>query len=262
MDKKLTAQDWIFWSIFTLLIIIISFLIFWILGHARFDYMGEIAFIIFLIVYAGWKKAFYRFSIIILVCILIYLIQMIFESPEYKDGLEAFNQGDYITAIKKFKTVIANEPEHYNVAYKLCISQYNLGQYKEALPNCNRAINYVYPLENESYAARARVYKALNMPSKAIRDYTKSLKSFNSWYVLWERCVMYNRVKQYEKAIKDCHSALKLNKDFYDVWWPLGNAYYAKNEYSKALKAYLNYQHKANKTPEFMQKRIVEIRGE
>ena len=262
MQNKLIGLYWLFWLLFTLVIIAISYLIFWVIGYERFDYYGEIAFIICLIIWAGWKKAFFRLSLITLACILIYIVLQVLESTEYKEGLAAFDRQDYVTAVKKLKRVIANEPDHYEAAYRLCTAQYKLGQYNEALPHCNRAINLGYPLENESYASRARVYRSLNRPLKAIKDYTASLEAFNSWHILWERCVMYNQVKKYDKAIDDCQSALKLNKELHEAWWPLGNAYYYKEDFNNALSAYLNYQKNFKQSPEFMQDRITEIRGE
>lgn len=261
MVEKLIKTDWLFWIIFTLFLIPVGFFTLWLLGDERFALYGETAFIIWLIVYAGLKRAFYRFAIIILVSILIYFGINLFESREYKEGSKAFDKEQYEIAIQKLKVVLENEPDHYEAAYKLCVSQYKTENFKEALSSCNRAIKYGYPLENESHATRARIYKSLNEPNKAIRDFSRSLKSFTNWFVLFERCALYNQLKQYDKAIDDCKLALELNENLHEAWWSLGNAYYHKKDFNNALNAYLNYQKKSKEIPNFMRDRIIEMHG-
>lgn len=260
MDSELTKRDWIFWSLFAVLITVIGVTLFWFIDPATWNYYTELAFIIFLIGVAGWVRALRRFVLIGLVCVLVYLLMAAFESPEYKAGAEAFDDEDFETAVAKLKTVIDGDPEHYEAAYRLCVAHSKLERYEEALPYCNRAIKLDYPIKNESYSARARVLRGLNRPKAAIDDFTESLRYFKSWYVLWERCRLYNQVKRYDDAIRDCRKALAMNKTFYDVWWPLGNAYYQKRDFKKALEAYTRYHQNAAETPEFMKQRIKDLR--
>lgn len=251
------------WSVFILSVLglgLISLLIFWLFFNVSLSTLIEIAFIIYLLVYAGWKRSTNSIIIIIIVCLIAYWFMWGTENPEYKSGVAAFKNNDYKTAVQKLEQVIEIERDHYDAYYFLCMAKSKQGHFKEALSACNTAIKLDYPIINESHNARARVYVALKQPDKAIQDYTISLKFFKSWYVLWERCRMYNRVNQYENAINDCKSSLELNEQWYDPWWPLGNAYYQKNDLKNALRAYENYQRKAKKTPEFMQKRIFELK--
>lgn len=258
-DNNITKGEWLFWTIFTVIITIISIFIYWMVDGIKWHNIAEVAFIIYLIGYAGWKTAFHSFVSIALICIVIYLFILAMENPEYKSGISALNNNDYKTAITKLEQVIADDPGHYNAFHALCEAKTKVGHLKEALLDCNRAINLNYPIKNESYANRARVYEKLGKHEKAIKDFTVSLKHFKSWYVLYERCILFNRVKRYDNAIKDCTTAHKLNNDFYHLWWPLGNAFYQNKEYKKAFQAYKNYQQKAEKTPEFMQQRMAEI---
>lgn len=238
----------------------ISIVIFWLFFNVSLSTLIEIAFIFYLLVYAGWKRSISSILIIVSVCLIIYWFMWLTENPEYESGVTAFENKDYKTAVEKLEQVIAIERDHYDAYYLLCMAKSKQGRFKEALSACNTAIQLDYPVKSESHNARARVYVALKQPDKAIHDYTISLNFFKSWYVLWERCRMYNRINQYDNAINDCKASLELNDKWYDPWWPLGNAYYKKNDFKNALRAYENYQRKAEKTPDFMQKRISEIK--
>ena len=123
----------------------------------------------------------------------------------------------------------------------------------------NRRLTMTTPDGNLTVLADKHGGKKLNRPKEAIDDFTSSLRFFRSWYVLFERCRLYNQIKRYDDAIRDCRAALAMNKTFYDVWWPLGNAYYQKKDFRSALDAYSRYQQNAEKTPEFMQQRIRDL---
>jgi tetratricopeptide (TPR) repeat protein len=218
-----------------------------------------IAFSLTLMIETGWKNSLVSLTSVAIFCLIIYFIMMLLESKEYKEGIAAYENKAYQQAVTYLQQVVAQDKTHYNAYYYLCDSKLKLKQYKNALAYCNRAIDLDYPLKNESHAARGRVYEALGQTQKAIKDYSISLDHFQSWYVLYERCRMYIRSKQYDQAVADCEKSRQLNPQWQAILLPLGNAYYKNKNYDSALSIYLKYQLGVNEVPEYISDRIEQL---
>lgn len=245
--------------IFIVIVSSLSYLIYLILDSPSAGWIVAVAFVIVTMKETGWKKSITSLSAVIVLCFIAYFIMVIMESKEYKVGLAAYESENFTEAVTFFEQVIAQDKTHYNAYYYLCSSKLKLKQYSEALPYCNQAIHLDYPIKNESFAARARVHENLGATQKAITDYSESLRSFQSWYVLYERCRMYIRNRDYDKAISDCNASLKLNPQWYAPLLPLGNALYQKKDFENARLTYVKYQNKVSDIPDYMRRRIIEL---
>jgi tetratricopeptide (TPR) repeat protein len=244
-------------------------------GLTLFFFSGVIKWIFLtLIVFAsagaGIKEGLKGVCWLVLVCGIFYLIFWFFESPEYRAGYTAYEKGDYVTAIDNLDLAIKTHPEKGNGYLLRCKAKLKSGQTHAALPDCNLAIMLKYERKEESYAARARVHKKLDMLEQAVADFTVALKHVNwdssesKWYLLYERGLVNEQLERSDYAISDLLAAIELNEDWYAAWWPLGNSYFKKGKLILSLSAYEHYResHDPNVDPfpESLNKRMAYLR--
>ncbi len=209
-----------------------------------------------LIKFMGFGRGLAYFLIIGVVCTGIWAWVWFSESPEYRAGINAFDNEDFATAVKNLDIVIKNNPDHDEAYVKRCIALRRIGRSADALPDCNKAIKLGYIYEDESYRARAFVYEALGRPKEAVQDYTTALRARLNPYDLFNRGRMHRQLKQYDLAVRDFRKVLSLDKHFASAHWGLGNALYDQGNKKDALAAYEKYEKSGEKITKGLRARI------
>jgi len=212
------------------------------------------------IVFGGFKEGLATFATIFLICVFIWGVIWFTESPEYRAGVNAYDEGDYATAIANFDLVIQKEPDHAEAYLKRCDALRHTGGATDALADCNRAIRLDYPFKEESYSIRGRVFTELGRFQEAIDDFSVASRVQPSAYDLVERGNLYNRLKRHKTALKDFNRALHLDKDYVWAYWGMGNALYSLNQRKAALTAYERYEKSGENMSKAMRARIDSLR--
>jgi len=211
---------------------------------------------LFLVLKNGLGKGLAILGTILAVCFVIWAVFWFTESPEYRAGMKAYDKEDFTTAVEKFSIVLADDPKNSEVYLKRGQALWRLGKTSEALLDLNRAIKLDYVYKDESYAARGLVYADLENPQAAADDFSVAIKELPSATDLCNRGIMYNRLKRFDLAIKDFKRALKLDDDYTNALWGMGDAFYHQGQWRNALIFYEKYVKSSDKMPEGLKSRI------
>ncbi|MDO9529569.1 MAG: tetratricopeptide repeat protein [Syntrophales bacterium] len=191
---------------------------------------------------------------------------------EIKEKGSLCTKEDYDPVINCF-TECLKQNDCYSSAYEYRGNAYlEQGEYDKAIADYTKLISLTFQFSlldyNESevagyYVLRGDAYVKKNEQKKAFHDYNKAIESCSNlidkitkgeWRKLirdphqgsrWAfRCVyltrgkIYVRKKEYDKAIADCNSAIKIGpKDSYP-YIERGKVYFKKKEYDKAIADY------------------------
>jgi tetratricopeptide (TPR) repeat protein len=215
---------------------------------------------IFCMIFGGPKRGLAMFAILFVACTIITVVIWFLESPEYRAGMDAFDNGDYADAIANFNVVIEKEPDHAEVYVKRCDALRRIGRAADALRDCNRAIRLDYPFKEESYSVRGKVFAELGKFKKAVNDFSVAIQQAANPYDLLQRGYAYNNLGHYNRAIKDFKHALDLDDDFTYAYWGMGNALYRLGKRKAALKAYDKYEKSGKEMKKEMKARIESLR--
>jgi len=256
------------WFLLCVLVIICLLAVYFLSGIVKWVILFLIT-----IAYAGLgvKEGIKGILWLFFISIIAFIILWMMESPEYRSGMRAFENGDYSTAIEKLNQELKKNPDHPKAYLARCLATSKSGRPEQALSDCNKAITLGHDRKDESYAARSRVYSDLGMLKNAIDDFTVALKytewdSISSkWYILYERGIVNEKFGRHDGAIRDFRAVFALNEDWYHAWLPLGNAYYSKGDEQKALQAYKkylkSYDPKVDSFPEALKRRMLYLRN-
>ena len=100
------------------------------------------------------------------------------KNPNVEKAMDSLFAGELKIAQKYFKKAARANLSHEKqlmVLNNLCAVSYNLGEHKEALKACNKALR-LDKRDWKSYVNRANAYAALNQKRKAENDYKQALK--------------------------------------------------------------------------------------
>jgi len=209
--------------------------------------------------------------LLIIISAIAYIFMWFTQSPEYKAGMSAYDNAEYSAAAEHFTKVLTQDPDNFEVLLARCKALRKTGHPEQALADCSRTIQLdTYSNKTDAYAARARVYRDMGMEVKALRNFSLALQNYSwdcmesKWYLLYERGILDINLGKNNAAIQDLKNAFELNKEWYPVWLPLGNAYYNIGNNDMALSAYekyLNgYDPKEDALPETIKERIFLLR--
>lgn len=216
------------------------------------------------------KEGIKGFLGLAIICCVAFIALWLLESPEFHAGVAAYKEGDYALAIEKMNQELTNNPKHTEALLYRCQAKRKSGSAKQALPDCNQVINIGCNQMADAYSARARVHQDMGLLDEAAVDFNFALihttwdSTSSKWYLLYERGIVHNLRNQPDAAISDLCEVLALKSDWYHAWWPLGNAYYKKQEFNKALEAYErylgSYKPSEDSLPEALKIRINQLR--
>lgn len=121
----------------------------------------------------------------------------------------------------------------------LCSAYLEVGDYKQALENCDKAIK-IDPKDPNAYINRGLVYDSLGDYQAAIADFNKAIDLNPQDAAPYSNlAITYNNLGQLDNAIKALNVALRLQPDDPIVHNNLGNAYFAKGLLDDAVREYL-----------------------
>lgn len=172
-------------------------------------------------------------------------------SSIFNIGIDAYNQGNYLEAIKYFTDVINNDPnnaEAYNYRGK---AYGNLKNYEQAINDFTKAIELA-PNVADYYYNRGKTYVFLENYEQAINNYTKAIElkpDFAEAYS--ERGFAYACIGEFEKAIRDANNAIELNPNIASVYKWRGAIFYIIGKYDEAL-ADLNKAYQISPTEDIL----------
>jgi tetratricopeptide (TPR) repeat protein len=151
---------------------------------------------------------------------------------------EAQINGNYVKAIAEMQSLVEKVPDEKTAYYRLGLYNAYLSQYSEAIRYYGKAIE-IDPHFKVALNGLALVYNAqgeLDAALKTIERYI-AIDSLDPWpYSLRGRIYAYNN--QIDSAINSFEISLKINPDYYDALYHLGNIFILKGEYGKAESYY------------------------
>ena len=143
-------------------------------------------------------------------------------------------------AVAAYEQVISLDPLNSEAYNNLGELYGTMGQLGRAMPYFLKAIE-LNPMKGVYYSNLALVFQCQENVEEAIDNYTKSIALQPSLSAYNNRATLYNYRKEYDKAIADCTSALKLKGQERDVctkahlYATRAKAYMGLEEYRKAL---------------------------
>ena len=154
-------------------------------------------------------------------------------------GRNALYFEDYVLSIQYFNQVIKLKP-YLGDPYQLrAIAKIQLGDYKGALIDCDRAID-LNPFQPQYYYTRGFIYRQLNEKDKAEQDFTKAL-SFapeNKTFILL-RADIRAQQERYDEALEDLTFLIGREPKNASLYFEKGVICMAKKDTSCAYEAFL-----------------------
>jgi tetratricopeptide (TPR) repeat protein len=113
----------------------------------------------------------------------------------------------------------------------------NQGQSQKAYLLCEQVLK-IAPKQPETLGLMGIMLAEANRPFDALSFFEKSLQSKKDPSTYNNRGNLYQTLKQYELALEDYETALKINKNFTDAYFNQGNCYKDLNQPAKAIDCY------------------------
>lgn len=182
--------------------------------------------------------------------------------PKYADawrqmGRAYFISAQFSKAIEALENSIRINPEGASTWFSLAIAYSELGQTAKADEAYQQSLRidpeYANKLQKMGKANEQPIQSATDWFDKAddlqkkknwkgLRDHALSWTKEEpgdsmAWYNLGLG-YYYADPKQYTKAIEAYQQAIRINPDYADTWYDIGNAYLVTKQYTKAIEAY------------------------
>lgn len=159
-------------------------------------------------------------------------------SPAQRAGKDAFNEGNYDTAVNWFNEAIKADGQKPDIFQDRARAHLHLQQYPEAIADYTAALK-LNPNYRSARLDRAAAFYWLGNYPKAIDDYDQLLKddSHNS-DAYFGRGLSYSKLRNYDQSLHDLEQVVSLNPKHPAAFEDIANAYLAKGELNKAIEAY------------------------
>ncbi|MBD2450773.1 tetratricopeptide repeat protein [Nostoc sp. FACHB-152] len=143
------------------------------------------------------------------------------EQFSYQEGISQYEKGNYQEAVSNFTQTIEINPQNSLAYNHRGDAFYRLGDYEKAQADSSRAIA-LNPQDANAYYDRGFARFGLGKYQQAITDYTQAIKinSQNS-YAYYGRGLARVKIKDYQAAIGDFSQAITINSTY-------GLAYYRR----------------------------------
>jgi hypothetical protein len=139
----------------------------------------------------------------------------------YKKGVEAYQQGDYKTAITHLTDFLSKHTRQNNfdqdVYYIRALSNFKMNNYPEALTDFQQALVLDHPNKGNIHWFMAKSYSEQGFSPKAIEEYAEALKLLkqpnDEVTILLERSIQFKKISEQSNAIHDLETALALQPE-------------------------------------------------
>lgn len=162
-------------------------------------------------------------------------------NKQWQKGKEAFDKGDYSTAISYFKKATESDPQDGDNFRWLGHAYYRNGQYQEAVDAYKQALSLPHNknVEYDSWRGLSNAYEELGQLDPAISSRKKCIELLpNDSDNFASLSRFYNKNKQYDEAITAAKRAIELKSDNDYAYYQLGYAYRMKKQYNEAFNAF------------------------
>ena len=152
----------------------------------------------------------------------------------FKQGLAAYNKGNYEQAIARYNQAIHLNPNDALAYNGRGQAYYAQGDYDQAIANYSRAI-YLEPNNANAYHKRGQAYYDQGSYDQAIADYDQAIDlNPNNPLTYNSRGNAYYGRGNYNQAISNYSRALRLNPNYATAYHNRGNAYRNQGNYHQA----------------------------
>lgn len=136
-----------------------------------------------------------------------------------QQALDAFNKGDYDTAVACATLAIHLNPKDAKGYYQRGIAYQVQGDNDKAIEDLDRAIQ-LDPKYSNSYYWRGDAYQAKGDNDKAIADFNLAIQGDSEFplHCLIDRGIAYSATGNYGKAIEDFSHAIQLKPEYMDSY--------------------------------------------
>lgn len=164
------------------------------------------------------------------------------EEDLINEGIMAFDDGDYDTAIKLYNRVLAQNPENMNALYELCYTYFAKNDFDNCIELARRGTNYDSPILPLFYDLIGSCLDTQGQMKKAIGVFEEAVGLFPENYMLrFNMGVTYYNMSNIEKSEECFKAAVSLNPNHATSHLYLGNAYYDEQNIIPALLAYCRF---------------------
>lgn len=130
----------------------------------------------------------------------------------YKNGMSAFINQDYNTAIERFSQALDNNPDAYRVWVSRGASHLKTGQTQRALSDLNKAVA-LRPAYARAYHMRALAYDKDGDMDAAIRDLDKAIDLDPDYGAAYQsRAAMWGKMGKEDRALADMKRVTQLTE--------------------------------------------------
>ena len=157
-------------------------------------------------------------------------------------GIGAHDRGSYKSALKYYNKVHEGDTNYVIAQYEICNTYFAMEEYQKAIDVAEIALQAPNPSASEFYNLLGSAYDELGNREKAIEVYTVAIKEFPMFYrTYYNRAVTYQRMEDFNAAILDYQSALRLNPYHATSHFKLGELALAEGELAKAMLCFNSY---------------------
>jgi tetratricopeptide (TPR) repeat protein len=131
-------------------------------------------------------------------------------------AVEAVESRQYTEALGLLEKAVDLDPWHQRAQFLRCVCLYHLGEYRSAIPACDRAarIDPGNPNIGKIYSRRGSAYFQLGAYRTAIEDYDRAIMADPfDWRTLANRAAAWKAVGDLTIAEKDLEKAVELNPE-------------------------------------------------
>ena len=163
-------------------------------------------------------------------------------NQKVSDAWKLYYKGDYDGAIKFFSEAIELNPNNALAYYGRAYAYYDLKNYRQAIEDCTKAIQFNSPCLIDAYNNRGEAYRKSRHYTEAIADYNKALE-LNPNYVRGynNRGIAYRSLGNYIQAFADYDKAIALNPNYVLAYYNRGYAHMTQKNFKQAIADFDKY---------------------
>jgi len=181
------------------------------------------------------------------------------EGPDFAQGMEYFEQGDYQRAAESFQKTLERNPASIEASYNLAVCLLRLEKNEEAISILEKAIEINSEVP-ELYLALGEAYFSQGNDEKARKTFEKALElDPQNYKVLFNLGIIYYKNDQTKEAIHYFEKAKALNPSYSSIYYQEGLAFIKTRDYSRAIDCLEKFLELEPQAPEASQvKQIIE----